>query len=195
MIKHPKIKACAQALSICSLLFAASACTKHNDIEQVDTAAIVSEVDDTVISTKVKEALLASDDVKSFAIKVRTDRGAVELSGFVNNQQQIERSIGLAQRVKGVKNVVNQLAIKDNSTAANNKISDDLVTATVKTALLNDGQLKSLEISVVTRNGEVMLSGFVDSLAQANHAVDVTQGVEGVATVLNHMTVKNSVAK
>jgi hyperosmotically inducible protein len=65
----------------------------------------------------------------------------------------------------------------------------------VKTALLNDGQLQSLEISVVTRNGEVMLSGFVESLAQANHAVDVTNGVEGVATVLNHMTVKNSVAK
>jgi len=98
----------------------------------------------------------------------------------------------LASSISGVKDVGNEMTIKDNTTAANEKIGDGLVTSTVKTALMNDSALKSLEIAVVTRHGEVMLSGFVDNQAQALHSVEVAQGIEGVVTVLNHMTVKSN---
>ena len=97
----------------------------------------------------------------------------------------------LAKGINGVKDVSNELTIKDSTTSANEKIGDDLVTSTVKTALMNDSVLKSFDISVVTRHGEVMLSGFVDNQAQSSHSVDVAQSVEGVVTVLNHMTVKS----
>ena len=45
-------------------------------------------VDDTVITTKVKSALLGDDAVKSFQVKVETHQGVVQLSGFVDTSDQ-----------------------------------------------------------------------------------------------------------
>jgi hyperosmotically inducible protein len=43
---------------------------------------------------------------------------------------------------------------------------------------------------VVTRKGEVQLSGFVDSQTQIDRAIAVTRAVEGVQNVVNQMSIK-----
>ena len=69
-------------------------------------------VDDSVITTKVK-ALLAEDDfVKSFQISVETYKGMVQLSGFVNSQQAVDKAGQIARSVQGVKSVKNNLIVK-----------------------------------------------------------------------------------
>ncbi|MET3107806.1 hyperosmotically inducible protein [Oxalobacteraceae bacterium GrIS 2.11] len=183
----------AHTLAAGSLVFAISACNKqqYEEGQPTPVAAVKIAAKDAVISTKVREALLASDDIKSFDIKVHSDNGVVSLSGFVNNQNQIDLSIAVAKRIQGVIEVVNQMSVKDATTASNEKMGDDVVTAAVKTALLNDSVLKSFDISVVTRHGEVMLSGFVNDQAQSAHCVDVAQSVEGVSAVVNHTTIKS----
>lgn len=69
-------------------------------------------VDDTVITTKVKSALLADSDVKGLDVVVDTSKGVVSLSGAVNNQTQIDRAAKIAGEVEGVKSVLNNLTIK-----------------------------------------------------------------------------------
>lgn len=71
-----------------------------------------SVVDDTVITTKVKTALLADSDVKGLDVNVDTSQGVVTLNGAVNNQTQIDRAGKLATDVAGVKSVINNLTIK-----------------------------------------------------------------------------------
>ena len=71
-----------------------------------------SVVDDTVITTKVKTALLADSDVKGLEVNVDTVKAVVTLNGAVNNQTQIDRAGKLAGEVPGVKSVVNNLTIK-----------------------------------------------------------------------------------
>ena len=71
-----------------------------------------SAVDDTVITTKVKTALLADSDVKGLAVNVDTVKAVVTLNGEVNNQTQIDRAGKLAKEVAGVTSVVNNLTIK-----------------------------------------------------------------------------------
>ncbi len=69
-------------------------------------------VDDSVITTKVK-ALLAEDDfLKSFQIGVETYKGTVQLSGFVNSHQAVDKANQIAYSVKGVKSVKNDLIVK-----------------------------------------------------------------------------------
>jgi osmotically-inducible protein OsmY len=69
-------------------------------------------VDDSVITTKVK-ALLAEDDfLKSFQISVETYKGIVQLSGFVNTQQAVDKAGQITRTVKGVKSVKNNLIVK-----------------------------------------------------------------------------------
>jgi hyperosmotically inducible periplasmic protein len=69
-------------------------------------------VDDTVITTKVKSALLGDEAVKSFAISVETVKGVVQLSGFVNNADQKSAAGRAASAVPGVKQVHNNLIVK-----------------------------------------------------------------------------------
>jgi osmotically-inducible protein OsmY len=69
-------------------------------------------VDDSVITTKVKSLLAADDFLKSFQIGVETYKGTVQLSGFVNSQQAVNKASEIARNVKGVKSVKNDLVVK-----------------------------------------------------------------------------------
>jgi hyperosmotically inducible periplasmic protein len=149
-----------------------------------------TDVDDSTITTKVKSALLADADVKSFDIKVETRKGEVQLSGFVDNQAQIDRAIAVAKGVEGVKSIDNKMSLKTTETTVGEKIDDGVITTKVKAALLADSGVKSSDISVVTRDGVVQLSGFVDNQTQIDRATEVARGVEGVKNVVNEMSVK-----
>ena len=69
-------------------------------------------------------------------------------------------------------------------------IDDTVVTTKVKTALFNDKDIKSSEISVQTFKGRVQLSGFVSSAESAKRAVEVTRRVQGVRMVENDLRIK-----
>ena len=69
-------------------------------------------VDDSVITTKVKSLLAADDFLKSFQISVESFKGTVQLSGFVNSQQAVDKAGQIARSVKGVTSVKNNLIVK-----------------------------------------------------------------------------------
>jgi osmotically-inducible protein OsmY len=69
-------------------------------------------IDDSVITTKVKSELAADDFLKSFEISVETYKGIVQLSGFVDSQKAIDKAGEIANGVKGVKSVKNNLNVK-----------------------------------------------------------------------------------
>ena len=69
-------------------------------------------------------------------------------------------------------------------------LDDSVITAKVKSAILAEPGLKSAEINVETFKGVVQLSGFVSSQANADSAVMVAKGVNGVKSVKNDMRVK-----
>lgn len=70
-------------------------------------------VDDAVITTKVKSALLADPDVSGLAIDVDTYKGQVTLNGNVKSGAQVTRAEDIARKTKGVVGVKNNLQIKN----------------------------------------------------------------------------------
>lgn len=69
-------------------------------------------IDDTVITGRVKAAILNEPTLKSAEINVETFKGRVQLSGFVNSQSDIDKAIVITRNVKGVKTVVNDMRLK-----------------------------------------------------------------------------------
>lgn len=69
-------------------------------------------VGDSVITAKVKAALLKDAQVSGLDVKVETYEGKVLLSGFVNNEQQVQRAAEIASGVRGVVAVKNSLVVK-----------------------------------------------------------------------------------
>lgn len=69
-------------------------------------------VDDSVLTAKVKAALLRERGVKSTDVKVETNQGRVLLSGFVDSEEQKKRAVRVASRVEGVKEVRDGLNVR-----------------------------------------------------------------------------------
>lgn len=69
-------------------------------------------------------------------------------------------------------------------------VEDSVLTAKVKAALLKEPELKSLDVSVETLKGEVLLSGFVRDESQRGKAMKAAQSVDGVVSVKDAMVVR-----
>ena len=70
-------------------------------------------------------------------------------------------------------------------------IDDSVITTKAKAAIFNTPDLKTLQISVETRQGEATLTGMVDSDAAKMKAEEVVKNVDGVTAVTNNLQVKN----
>lgn len=68
--------------------------------------------DDSMVTTKVKAAILADSRLKMMDITVTTFKGAVQLSGFVDSTAVATRAVQVVRTVKGVKVVNNSLVVK-----------------------------------------------------------------------------------
>jgi hyperosmotically inducible periplasmic protein len=149
-----------------------------------------TQVDDSVITASVKSALLADADVKSFDLQVETRKGTVQLSGFVDSQMQIDQALAVTRNVAGVTQVENGVTLKGSPSTMGAKVDDAAVTGRIKSALLADPAIKSLDISVLTFNGEVQLTGFVNSQAQIDQALQIARSAEGATGVKNELKIK-----
>ena len=69
-------------------------------------------LDDSVITAKIKAAILEEPSLKSLQINVETFRGTVQLSGFVDNAQSVGKAESVARGVAGVVAVKNDLIVK-----------------------------------------------------------------------------------
>jgi hyperosmotically inducible protein len=187
-----KFVACVGTITACAMLVTVSGCSNSNQAsDAAPRTTIGTEIDDSVIVGKVRSALLSTEDIKSYDIKVTANKGIVMLSGFVDSQAQVNHGINVASAVEGVKSIDNKLSLKEGKQTIGNKVDDSVITTGVKSALLGDTTMKSLDVSVTTRKGEVELSGFVDNDIQLARAMDVAKGVDGVTQVVNHMSVKH----
>ena len=69
-------------------------------------------IDDSVITGKVKAAIMDDSSLKSAEINVETFKGVVQLSGFVNSTADITRAVQVARSVDGVQDVKNSMQLK-----------------------------------------------------------------------------------
>ena len=91
-------------------------------------------IDDTVVTAKVKSALLTDPEIKGFDIKVETRKGVAQLTGFVDNPTQIDRVIAAARAVDGVKSVENGMTLKDGKATVGNTMIASTITPASKLA-------------------------------------------------------------
>ena len=69
-------------------------------------------VDDTVITSKVKAAIFDDPSLKSAEINVETFKGVVQLSGFVNSREDINKAVRVTRGIPGVTSVKNDMRLK-----------------------------------------------------------------------------------
>jgi len=68
---------------------------------------------DNLITDQVRIKLAADPDVKGGALEVTTAQGVVTITGDVENDHAKGKATKLAKKVKGVKEVVNKINVKE----------------------------------------------------------------------------------
>ena len=150
------------------------------------------QVDDTVVLSKVKAALIADPVTKARQIDVEVRRGVVQLNGFVHSAAEKAQATTVTTGVSGVMEVKNNLTVNTASSTAGEVIDDSILTAKVKAALIESDRTKAHEINVETKLGVVHLSGFVNDASAKAAAAEIARSVKGVKDVKNEISVKTS---
>ena len=100
-----KLRKSTVVAALAALLLGACAGSPHKE----STGEVI---DDSVITTKVKSALLADKRVSGMDVSVETFKGRVLLSGYVNSPEERQTAERIARSTAGVKEVNNKIAVR-----------------------------------------------------------------------------------
>jgi hyperosmotically inducible protein len=120
-----------------------------------------------------KDGLVSRDEVKGLR-----NYGTAFDAGDTNKDGKLDRG-----------EFINAEAAHDRIVAGK-YVDDSVLTARVKAALLQEPELKSLDVSVETQHGVVLLSGFVRDEGQKQKAMKAAVSVSGVASVKDALVVR-----
>jgi hyperosmotically inducible protein len=110
-----KLKPLAAALLACGVALPFAAMAEPGSGAKAAATDTKGALADATITTKVKAALIREQDLSAMDINVETEDGTVQLAGFVESKEQVERAKKVAEGVEGVKSVKNDLRIKNGS--------------------------------------------------------------------------------
>lgn len=92
-------------ITICLIFLVACTSSPHHE-------STGEYIDDSVITARVKSAILADESLKVAEINVETYKGVVQLSGFVRSTDAQYQAVKIAREVDGVKSVENDMHVK-----------------------------------------------------------------------------------
>ena len=103
-----------RSILLASMVVVSAACfvAPSQSVAQDTGAKVGRAIDDTVITGKVKAALIADSVTKAHQINVETRHGEVLLSGFVDSKEARSRAAELARAVEGAHSVKNSIELR-----------------------------------------------------------------------------------
>ena len=169
------------------------------DNQLATPAEVDAENADTWIGRKVKLALMFHRNVNASQTTVAVADGVVTLTGETDNEAQKALTAEYAADIEGVTAVNNEMTVAATPSPAvrttGEKLDDTSITAQVKTALMTHRSTSAVKTKVVTRNGEVMLTGIAKNDAEKSLISKLVADIQGVESVHNEMTVAEVVAE
>ena len=122
-----------------------------------------------------------------------TERAAAEAKADAEKAMQSAQTKmeeGAAKTEAAVDSAGN--SVREAGSSAMEMVDDATITAHVSAGLAKDPALSALKIDVDTRNGIVTLNGPAPTLDAKDRATSIAQGVKGVNSVVNHLTIQAS---
>ena len=173
--------------------FSLSGCTSA--VIGVGTAAVAASttekgfstsVADTQIRAKLTDQFIKSDFSLVTAVNVSVNDGAVLLTGKVKTPEEKILATKLTWKVRGVREVVNELQVTDSSSIKD--IAKDLAaSATLRTKLITDSDISSLNFSIDVVNGTVYLSGIAANADEMSRVVAHARDVRFTQQVVSYI--------
>lgn len=146
-----------------------------NETSTAATAKLVAKTpeEDAMVTRSIEQLIKGSPLLSKLKVEVSTHQGVVVLAGNVDFDGEASGLIELAESVIGVADVdASKLVIKKSE----KPIEDTIITAKIKGLLIREDLLgekdvASINTSVETTDGVVLLTGLVDNKEQIDNAI------------------------
>ncbi len=145
-------------------------------------------MDDSTITARINNALIKDDLVKAHQVDVDTIEGHVTLTGVVKTAQEARRAVDIANHETGVKSVRNNLQIGEKSWG--DTFNDKWLVSRIKSKLIAEPEIRSLNIDVDVHRGIVTLTGMVGDAHQKKRAIEIARAADGTRRVVDNLKVK-----
>lgn len=143
--------------------------------------------EDWPVADDIRYNLMTDPATEGLDISVDVRRGVATLGGRVQSWAQWQLAEDIAQRVQGVRRVVNRLGVDPQVDADDEHLASE-VRFGVRWNWSTSGA--SDRIHVAVEDGVVRLTGEVDRWSQRTEATRIAAGIEGIRRVDNELTVK-----
>lgn len=155
-----------------------------------DARTVGTIVDDASLSAALKARLAEDSVMTAYDIDVDVVEGYVTLSGVVKDQGTADRAVSIAQSVEGVNGVRNNLQIGRKTVSGS--VNDVWISSKIKSKLIAEPGIRSLNIDVDVYRGIVTLTGLVSDNSQKESAIRIAQSTEGVVDVVDNLKVQTA---
>ncbi|MEO1039018.1 MAG: BON domain-containing protein [Pseudomonadota bacterium] len=146
------------------------------------------ELDDQNASLSIKAAMLRAEGYALNGVDVEVTEGVALLTGSTPREEDRTVAECLAWSAQSVRTVANQVVVGDGR-GVRGSTRDGWITQQVRTRLLGDRGVRSVNFNVETRDGVVHLLGFARTQAERDRAAAHASLVDGVQQVLLYVRV------
>lgn len=148
-----------------------------------DRRTLGTQVDDKTAAGRLATALAKDETIKQHAnINVHVFNGTALLVGQAPNEQLMRQAQQLAESVKNIKKLHNQIRITS-PISVSTRTHDVWLASKIKAKLIADKRIDGLYVDVAVEDSEVFLMGLV-SQQEASISVDIARNVDGVKQVI-----------
>lgn len=183
--------------ALCAFSLLASSCAPVGVAAGVGAAAGVAAAQEGGISTAASDTRIQIEindlwfkhNVDMFSkLNLTINQGRVLITGVVQNPEHRVEAVRLAWQPKGVKQVINEIRVA-NSEGLTGYAKDTWFTTRLRTALVFDKNIQSINYSIDTVQGTVYLMGFAQDRLELNRVVEKARTIKGVKNVVSYVKI------
>ena len=193
--------------SICLLIISVMLASCANEIILVPSVAeaglILSEertigdnLNDKNTWIHIRQNMLHTDINNLFhAINVKVIEGRVLLTGKVMDAKYRTQAIEIAWKTRGVVEVINEITISNSERSLKDIAvysQDSWITTRIKSKVLVDSKIKSVNYSIDTIGGIVYVMGIAQDTEEIEYLNNLIATIKGVNKVVNYARIKDS---
>lgn len=149
---------------------------------------------DTRIRLGINHLWFQESEILFRKMQLQVQEGRVLLSGAAPDPETRVDAVRLAWQVPGVLEVINEIEVDDETTLTD-KARDVVISTKLKTRLLTDQDVSSINYSIEVVNQSIFLIGVAQSQAELDRVVAHAKDISYVRRVKSYVRVKDQVAE
>jgi len=153
--------------------------------------SVGTAVSDTALHADVARRLIAAHSDVYQKVDISVDSGRVLLTGLVPTPQNRIDAARIAWQADGVVEVINEIEVRDKSTLSD-AARDAAITGQVRSRILFDATVRSINYTIDTVNGRVYLLGVAQSQEELDRVIAHARDIPYVRGVVPYVRIKDA---